>query len=58
MRHVARPWSYDDLKTLMVFAQQITTKQLAAKLERSPAAVISKANQLRISLKLKKTRRC
>ncbi len=51
-RYVVRPWSYQDLTILRTLARQLPTRELAFKLERSPAAVISKARELRVSLKV------
>jgi hypothetical protein len=51
-RHVVRPWSYQDLTILRSLARQLPTRELAFRLERSPAAVISKARELRVSLKI------
>jgi hypothetical protein len=56
-RHVVRPWSYQDLTTLKTFARQLPTRELAFKLERSPAAVISKARELGVSLKIMRSKK-
>ena len=56
-RHVVRPWSFEDLKQLRTLAQQLPTRELAFRLERSPAAVTSKARQLKVSLKLERVRK-
>jgi hypothetical protein len=53
-RHVVRPWSFEDLTQLRALAQQLSTRELAFRLERSPAAVTSKARQLKVSLKMEK----
>jgi len=52
-RHVVRPWSYDDLAKLASLAREIPVREIAAKLERSPSAITSKARELRLSLKVK-----
>lgn len=51
-RHVVRPWSYQDLALLRTLARELPTRELALRLERSPAAVISKARELKLSLKI------
>lgn len=56
-RHVVRPWSYEDLMQLRTLARQLPTRELAFRLERSPAAVTSKARQLKVSLKMQRTRK-
>jgi hypothetical protein len=56
-RHVVRPWSFEDLEQLRTLARKLPTRELAFRLERSPAAVTSKARQLRVSLKMKKSRK-
>ena len=56
-RHVVRPWSFEDLAQLKTLARQLPTRELAFRLERSPAAVTSKARELKVSLKMKKVRK-
>lgn len=53
-RHVVRPWSFEDLAQLRALARHLPTRELAFRLERSPAAVTSKARQLRVSLKIQR----
>jgi hypothetical protein len=56
-RHVVRPWSFEDLAQLKALARQLPTRELAFSLEPSPAAITSKARELKVSLKMEKVRK-
>jgi hypothetical protein len=49
---IRRPWTEDDIAKFRTLAQKLPVAEISAQLARSPGALVAKAHQLKLSLRM------